>query len=159
MNQIKTPGTFLAVILALFLFGVCPAQQNPSKPGKTETSPPASNPLKSSAAYAEVILRQTELEADLESMLVEFTEEYPKVKEARYELEFLQVEFDRLTAVKPADAGKLTAALGKLMVRKAGLAADLKALRAQYDDKHPDVMSAKKKVDVFEKAIKDILGL
>jgi peptidoglycan hydrolase CwlO-like protein len=157
---------FLTGVFVFLLCATCSAQQGnsvsrkPAKPVAEPTPAPAPvSPLKSSAAYAEVILRKTELDADLESLLTEFTDEYPKVKEARIEIELLQRELDRLTAVKPADSGKLTQALGKLMVRKVTLHTDLKTLLTQYDEKHPDVISARKKVQVFEKAIKDILGL
>lgn len=160
----KMTRLFLTGVFVFLLCAACSAQQGnsvsrkPVKPVAEPTPAPVSS-LKSSAAYAEVILRKTELDADLESLLTEFTDEYPKVKEARIEIELLQRELDRLTAVKPADSGKLTQALGKLMVRKVTLHTDLKTLLTQYDEKHPDVVSARKKVQVFEKAIKDILGL
>jgi len=152
---------FRLFLATLFVFPLCVAGQAQQETPGTKKLPvtPAVSPLRSSAAYAEVLLRKTELEADLESLLVDFTEEYPKVKEARLELDVIQKEMERLAAVKPAEAGKLTQALGKLMVRKASLETDWMMLRAKYEDKHPDVVSAKKKVDVFEKAIKDILGL
>lgn len=149
---------FLTAFFFFLLCFSCEAQQETAGAKKPPVNPPAS-PLRSSAAYAEVVLRKTELEADLESMLIDFTEEYPKVKETRLELGLIQKEIDRLAAVKPADAGKLSAALGKLIVRKVSLETDLETLRVRHDDKHPDVITAKKKVEIFEKAIKDILGL
>lgn len=151
---------FFSVISVVFLLSIaCSAQPETAAAKKAAAeAQQAASALKSSPAYAEVILRKTELEADLESMMVEFTDEYPKVKEARVELDLLQKELDRLVAVKPAESGKLSLALGKLMVRKVALGTDLATLRGQYDDKHPDVISARKKVQVFEKAIKDILS-
>lgn len=145
-----------------FIFLLClssQAQQENVKTPKTSPTPAvaANSILRSSPAYAEVILRKTEAEAELESMLLEFTDEYPKVVDARIEIDLLQKEIDRMSAVKAADAGRLSTALGKLMVRKVSFEVDLVALRLKYDDKHPDVINAKKKVDVFEKAIKDIL--
>jgi hypothetical protein len=65
---------------------------------------------------------------------------------------------DRLLAVKPADAAKLSQALGQLMLRKVGIETQLDALRAQYKDDHPDVRKARKKVETYEAAIKEILG-
>ena len=115
-------------------------------------------PVRSSAAYAELLLRRTELESSLESLLVDYTEDFPKIKEIRLELGFLKSEMDRLMVVKPAEAGKLTSALGKLMLRKVELEAELETLRLQYNDNYPDVKRAKRKVEVFENAIKEILG-
>jgi hypothetical protein len=145
----------------LFLFAsVAGAQVKSAKPTPSPTPMVALDlqPIRSSPAYAELLLHKTELESDLESLLVDYTEEYPKVKAIRLELGFLKVEMDRLLAVKPEQAGKLTLALGRLMLRKVELETDLDTLRAQYKDDHPDVRKARKKVDTFEAAIKEILG-
>jgi chromosome segregation ATPase len=114
--------------------------------------------VRSSPAYAELLLQKTELESALESLLVDYTEEYPKIKGLRVELRLLQTEMDRLLAVKPESSSRLTLALGKLMLRKVELETELETLRAQYKDDHPDVKKAKRKVEVFESAIKEILG-
>ncbi len=60
-------------------------------------------------------------------------------------------------AVGATESGKLTLALGKLIVRKIELETDLWNLRRQYNDEHPEVKRAKRKVEVFERAIKEIL--
>lgn len=114
--------------------------------------------VSSSPAFAELLLRKTELEADVESLLSEYTEDYPKVKEAQYQLAALEKGIDRVRAVKPVDAGKLTLALGKLIVRKCELETELWSLQNQYKEDHPDVKRARRKVEVFEQAIKQILG-
>lgn len=125
---------------------------------KTKPIPPAaSNQIKLSPAYAEVLLRKTELLSELEALLIEYTEEFPKVKEMRFESGLLQKELDRLLAVKAADGSKLSAALGKLMVRKCELNANLWSLQQQFNDQHPDVKRAKRKSELFEAAINDIL--
>jgi hypothetical protein len=139
----------------LLLFAAVGAQT--VKPKPVAPPPAAVNPVKSSPAYAEVLLRKTELEADLEDLVVEYTDEYPKVKEARYELGLLKKELERLAAVSPADAGKLTLALGKLIVRKVELDTNLYFLLQQYNEEHPDVKRARRKSATFEKAIKEIL--
>lgn len=135
---------------------VAGAQVKSQKPVTNPTSDKVQT-AKSSPAYAEVLLRKTEVLSELESLLVEYTEEYPKVKELRYESGLLQKESDRLTAVSAADAFKLSAALGKLMVRKCELETDLWILLKQYNDQHPDSKRAKRKVEIFEAAIADIL--
>lgn len=114
--------------------------------------------LKSSPAFAEISLRRTELRAELESLLLTYTEEFPKVKETRFELDVLNRELNRLLTVKPEDAQKLTLALGKLIVRKATLETDLWDLQKKYGDEYADVKRARKKVEIFENAIKEILN-
>ncbi len=134
----------LAAILFFAAFGVADAQTR--------------NASAATPAYTEVLLKRTELQAELESLLVEYTEEYPRVAELRYLIFQLDSETGRLNAVKPADAGKLTEALGRLMVRKAELATDLWKLLKVYKEGHPDVKKAAKRVETFETAIVRILG-
>ncbi len=127
-------------------------KNKPPQTAKSET-----NINKSSPAFAELLLRKTERVADLEELLVEYTEDFPKVKELRYEIILINNEINRILAVNSADAGKLTLALGKLMLRKIDLELEYTILQTQYKDDHPDVKQAKRKIEVYEAAIKEIL--
>jgi len=60
--------------------------------------------------------------------------------------------------IRAADAGKLTVALGKLLVRKVEFEVELWTLRKTFQEAHPDVRRAKKKADIYEAAVKEILG-
>ncbi|MCA1622280.1 MAG: hypothetical protein LC768_03010 [Acidobacteria bacterium] len=140
------------LFLILISAGFVQAQTNNKK------VPLANNQAaKFSPAYSEVLLRKTERESELEEFLIDYTEEFPKVKEIRFELGLLQKEMGKVLAVNSSEAGKLTLALGKLLVRKTELETDLWNLRRQYNDEHPEVKRAKRKIEVFEKAIKEIL--
>jgi hypothetical protein len=114
--------------------------------------------VRSSPAYSEVLLRKTELESDLESMLIDYTEDYPKIRETRHELAGIQKAVERLSMVKAADAGKLTLGLGKIMVRQAAIETELWNLEGQYKDGHPEVKRAKKKLEIFDRAIGEVLN-
>lgn len=129
----------------------------------TPTSRPAAEPrpevhVASSAAYAELLLRRTELEAELESLVLEYTDEYPRIREIRYVLALVGRDSARLGRVKPADATRLTLSLGKLLVRRMELETELWKLRAGYKDEHPEVKRAKRKVEIYDSAINDILN-
>jgi len=125
---------------------------------KTKAQPAAGDSIKASPAYAELLLRKTELESELESLLIDFTEDYPRIKDIRMELDLLKAESDRVLSVKPADSGRLTLALGKLILGKLGHSVALKRLLTQYQDGHPSVKKEKRQVEIFEAAIKEILG-
>lgn len=114
-------------------------------------------PIRASPAYAEVLLRKTELLSDVEAFSTDYTESNPKLLDARFELVALDREMERLFAVKPSETAKLTLALGKLMVRKVAIATDLNRLTRSYNKDHPEVKRAAKKLDIFESAVKDIL--
>lgn len=116
-----------------------------------------SESVKSSAAYAEVILRTTEIESNLEELLVSYTEEFPKVKESRFELKLLEKDLAAMAKMRGVTTRKLTQALGKLMIRRAELQTNHWFLKTQYSDEHPNVKKAKRKLDIFTKAINKIL--
>ena len=121
------------------------------------TSPSAAQIIRSTPAYAEVLLRKTDLEANLEDLLVSYTDDFPKVKETRYELDLVNASLNKILAVNASDTSKLTLALGKLLVRKAELETDLWSLKSKFGDEHPEVKRTARKVEVFDKAVKEIL--
>jgi hypothetical protein len=142
-------------IAAVILMAISASAQPNSKPANPASTEPN---IRSTPAYAEVLLRKTELTAELESLLMTYTEEYPKVVDLRRELEVLKPEIDRLFTVKTGDSGKLTTALGRLILGKVSHAAELKKLQTQFQDAHPDVKKEKRMVEIYEAAIKEILG-
>ncbi len=113
---------------------------------------------RSSPAYAELLLRRTEVESDLEALILEYTDEFPAVVNLKQLLQSIQTEIGLLSKVKAADAGRLTLALGKLMVKRAELQAAHTKLLSDYKEEHPDVKRAKRRIEIYDKAIKDILG-
>lgn len=115
----------------------------------------SSQAIKSSPAYAEVLLRKTEVESTVDSLSDSYTADFPKVKESRYELGLIQKDLDKILA--QTDATKLTLALGKLLVRRAELNTDLWALQNKYDANHPEVKRAARKVLSFDNAVKEIM--
>lgn len=143
------------VLIAVFVFSSYYIKaQTKLKPAAAQS---IINPVKSTPAYAEVLLRKTDLEANLEDLMVSYTEDFPKVKETRYELGLIGAALDKILAVNAAESSKLTLALGKLLVRKAQLETNLWSLQSKYGDDHVEVKRAARKVAVFEKAIKEIL--
>lgn len=142
------------VLAAFFIFSISAAAQAKPKSGSLAT---LSNQSKSSPAYAELLLRKTDLEANLEDFMVSYTEDFPKVKETRYELGLINASLEKLLTVNSSESSKLTLALGKLLVRKAELETNLWSLKNRFGDEHPDVKRAARKVAAFEKAVKEIL--
>lgn len=114
-------------------------------------------PIRSSPAYAEVLLRKTELQSELEAVLPDYTEANPKVIDLRAELASINKALDRIYAVKPTETGKLTLALGKLIIKQAALETDVGRLMRSYNKDHPEVKRARRKLEIFETAVNDIL--
>lgn len=128
------------------------------KPPAKEKPAAAVDAVRGSSAFAEILLRSTDLESELESLLIDYTDEFPKVKELRFTLSILIRDRDRILLAKQTEIGRLSQALGKLIVRRAELETDLWKLLQSYKDEHPDVKRAKRRVEIYDRAIKDILG-
>lgn len=114
-------------------------------------------PIRSSPAYAEILLRKTEIQADLEALLADYTEANPKIIDLRFELSALDKSLERVFAVRPTETSKLTLALGKMIVRKAELETDLNRLQRTYNKDHQEVKRMQRRVDIYDSAIKEIL--
>jgi hypothetical protein len=143
--------SFLLIVF-LFTTAVFAQKQPPA-----QNAGQASDAVRGSAAYAEVLLKKTDLESELESLLLDYTEEFPRVKELKHSLSVLQRDADKILVTKPGDAGRLTEAPGKLIVRRVDLETDLWELLQSYKEEHPDVKRAKRRVEIYDRAIKQIL--
>lgn len=142
----------------LFLLTAVSLAQTDSRAKTAPTVPKQiAQAVKSSPAYAEILLRKTERDAQLEELLLTYTDEFPKVKELKFEVAWLQKNIDDISAVNVSDAAKLTLALGKLLVRQTELRVDLFNLHKQYNDDNIDVKRLRRKIEVYDKAIKEIL--
>ncbi|MEO6050631.1 MAG: hypothetical protein ABIP78_04785 [Pyrinomonadaceae bacterium] len=139
---------FLSLAMFLTIPVFCFGQQAPANDA---------GPIRSSAAYSEVLLRRTEIQADLEALSADYTEENPKLIDLRFELNSLDKSLEKVFGVKASDTGKLTLALGKLIVRRAALETDVVRLMRTYNKDHPDAKRAKRRVEIFDAAIKEIL--
>lgn len=148
---------FFTSVVFILTLAIVQRAQIPAASEAKKNAPTTVSAVKSSPAYAELLLRRAEREAELEELLPDYTEEYPKVKELRFELDLLKKASDKIAAVNAADAGKLTLALGKLLVRKIELETDWWNLRQQYTADAPQVKRARRKIEIYERAIKEIL--
>jgi len=149
---------FIFITAFPFLFSAVVCAQTDSRAKAVQiASKPIAQAVKFSPAYAELLLRKTEREAQLEEFLLDYTDEFPKVKEIKFELDLLQKQMEKVLAIGASDAPKLSLALGKLVVRKTELEVDYWNLLKQYNADHPEVKRAKRKIEVYEKAVKEIL--
>jgi uncharacterized protein involved in exopolysaccharide biosynthesis len=112
---------------------------------------------KSSPAYGELVMRKVEVEADLKQLLVDYTEEHPRAKEKKVELDALNREMDKIAAMDNAMIPKLTSTIGKLILRKIELEAEMFRLSGQYAKDHPFIKKTRDKLEVIEGEIQKAL--
>ena len=148
---------YVVVAFSLFVFASVSSAQRPAEKTAEVPKSQSGNPAASSPAYAELLLKKTELQSELEALVLEYTEEFPRVKELRHVLSLVERDIGRVSKVKAAEAGRLSLALGKLMLRRIELETEMWKLQNNYKDEHPDVKRAKRKVEIFESAISEIL--
>lgn len=143
MKYLFVPIAFAAYLI----FANCDARAQSGEPG----------PIKSSPAYAELLLRKTELTSEIAAVAPDYTETNPRMLDLKNELAAIDRLMQRVFSVAPSEVGKLTQALGKLMVKQASLEADLARLSRTYSDEHPEVKRAKRRLNAFDAAVREIL--
>ncbi len=153
ISALKHVAAALAIMISGAAAGISAQSTDVRSPAAVE---PYS--IRTSAAYTVVLMRKAELEADLATYLDDYTESNPKVVDTRFELDQLNRDIDKLFATKPTETAKLTESLGKMVVRKAALAAEYNRLLLTYTPEHPLVKRAKKKAEVFASAVKQLIG-
>ena len=141
------------ILLMLLTIGV--SAQTDTK--KVDYSTTTSKAIKSSPAYSALILKRTLVKADLEEMLVTYTEDFPKVVDARHEIDLLNFELTRLLETKVTDSCKLSESLGQLMLKKTEVEMMLWNLKKKYKEDHPEVIRTQRKLNTFEKGIVEVL--
>lgn len=114
-------------------------------------------PIRSSPAFAEILLRKTELQAELEALLPDYTDANTKIVDLRFEIAALDKSLEKIFGIRPTETDKLTLALGKLIVQKASLDTDLARLKRSYNKDHKEVKRAARRVEIYDAAIKEIL--
>ena len=152
---------FLAFIFAFQTIQIC-AQQKGAPQTQTSVTAPIKTigrklDVKTSPAYAELIMKRTEVAADLEVLLPDYTEESPEVKEKRLNLQILDAALKRLETVTLEQYLALTPAVGKMLARKLEAEAELKILSEIYTDEHPAVKKSKIRFKVFDAELKRLL--
>lgn len=153
MNYVK----IALVLIFLSSFSLTADAQLRSRTTKNSAPAPVSMAIRHSPAFAELILRRAELESTLEELLISYKEDFPKVKETQYELDVIKADLKQISSTSSSQTGKLTLSLGKLLVRRAELATDYWVMKNRFTDTHPNTKKSKRKLEIFEKAIKEII--
>lgn len=158
---------FRTFLLIAFIFSVQTIEisaQQPKTAPQTQTNVTApiktlgrKPDVKTTPAYAELIMKRTEVAAELEVLLPDYTEESPEVREKRLSLQILDAALKRLETVTLEQYLALTPAVGKMLARKLEAEAELKILSEIYTDEHPAVKKSKIRFKIFDAELKKLL--
>lgn len=148
---------YIFALFFLLTFSLSAFAQTDDKKPRLDYSTPTSKAIKSSPAYAALVLHRTTLRAELEELLTTYTEDFPKVVDTRYEIDLINYELSRLLGTKVTDSCKLSDSLGKLILKKTEVEMTLWTLKKKYNSEHPDVQRTIKKLEIYEKAVIEVL--
>jgi hypothetical protein len=148
---------FCAAVAIMLCSFVAFSQTGKPGTGKPASQAPSANWVKSSPAYIELTLHQADIDAELLDLAVDYTDEYPKVKRLKLEAQFVQADLGNMLKLNAAALPKLTESFAKLVLKKVAMQVDLAELKVDHKDDYPDVQRAQKRVQIYEKAIRDLL--
>lgn len=139
------------VIIGLVGVGAINAQRTPP------VTQSASCEAKSTAAYAELVLRKVALQSELEGSLATMAKDNPAVVAKQSELDAVAAELDQLCKVPRAKQVYLNENYAKLLLHKVELAGRLKTLLVRYTAEHPDVKRTQAELNALVREMAKIM--
>jgi len=143
----KLFATFAVMIVALS--STVFAQQ--VSPKQAEVDP------KTSEAYSLLIQRKAKLQAELETLLREYSGEWPRAKQLQFELDTLKSEMKKMAAVDQSKVSKLTAGYGGLILRKVSLSGEIDTLLREEGSEWPTTKERQRELELLDKEIQKLM--
>ena len=143
----KLFATFAVMIVALS--STVFAQQ--VSPKQAEVDP------KTSEAYSLLIQRKAKLQAELETLLREYSGEWPRAKQLQFELDTLKSEMKKMAAVDQSKVSKLTAGYGGLILRKVSLSGEIDTLLREEGSEWPTTKERQRELELLDREIQKIM--
>lgn len=145
----------ILLLMLIMLVGVSTASAQKERPKTDKTD---SSVVHASAAFSEILAQKALVEADLKILLTDYKEDYIGVREKQAEFALLNTALRNLEKTPAAEISKLTLALGKLVVKKIEVEAELKTLLEDYTEDFPAVKKARTRLGVYEEEIRKLLA-
>src|SRR5690242_404480 len=83
---------------------------------------------KTTPAYSMLIERRVNVQAHLETLLNDYSSDWPPTKKLQAELDAIKIEMKKLSEIDQPLVSKLTSGVGALILRKTVLISEIKAL-------------------------------
>lgn len=122
-----------------------------------ETPHESVSDVKATSAYSMLMLRKVAVEAELEKVLSEYTNEQPKVKIKQFELDALNCEMEKMIETPESNWVKLTSTYGKLILQKVRLKSETQALLLEYTSDYPKVRLKEVELNLLDHEIAKIM--
>jgi hypothetical protein len=112
---------------------------------------------KTTPAYSMLILRKVKAQAELESLLEQYSSEWPKAKSLQFELDALKIEMKKMAEVTDLKVSKMTSGYGTLILRKVSLDAEIQSLLLEEGSDWPEVRDKQRELELLDKEIQKIV--
>ena len=112
---------------------------------------------RTSQAYSLLIQRKVKLQAKLESMLEQYSSEWPPVKQLQFEFDALKAEMKTMAALDESKVSKLTPGYGGLILRKVSLRGEIDALLQEHSWEWPITKERQRELELLEKEIQRLM--
>jgi len=141
----RTP---LVLVLVLAFFPAATLAQKASEPEQ--------NP-RTTQAYCMLIQEKVKLQAELESLVSEYSSDWPKSKRVQFELDTLKSEMKKMAEVEESKVIKLTAGYGSLVLRRIVLATDAHVLLEEEGQEWPTFKQKQRELELLDKEIQKLM--
>jgi hypothetical protein len=140
------------ILLVLVLaFAIFPAATLAQKPSAPEQNP------KTTQAYSMLIQQKVKLQAELESLLSEYSSDWPKTKKVQFELDTLKSEMKKMAEVEESKVIKLTSGFGSLVLRRIALATEVHMLLEEEGSEWPTYKLKQRELELLDKEIQKLM--
>ena len=112
---------------------------------------------RTSEAYSLLIQRKAKLQAELETLLREYSGEWPAAKQLQFEYDALQNEMEKMAAVDQSKVSKLTAGYGGLILRKVSLSGEIDTLLREEGSEWPTTKERQRELELLDKQIQKLM--
>ena len=140
-------ATFAVIFVALS--SAVLAQQ--VSPKQTEVDP------KTSEAYSLLVQRKVKLQAELETLLREYSGEWPPAKQLQFEFDALKAELKKMAEVDQSKVSKLTPGYGRLILRKVALSGEIDTLLREQSSEWPASKEKQRELELLDQEIQKIM--
>jgi uncharacterized protein involved in exopolysaccharide biosynthesis len=137
-------------VLTIFVVGI-PAYAQQLNRALMETNP------KTTPAYSLLVQRRVKVQAELETVLEEYSSDWPPAKRLQFELDALKVEMKKLAETDEAQIPKLTNGYGTLLLRRAALESEIESLSQEQGSDWPNLKQKQRELELLDNELKKIL--
>src|SRR6185295_2355777 len=100
-----------------------------------------------------LIQRKAKLQAELETLLREYTGQWPPAKRLQFEFDTLNSEMQKMAEVDQSKVSKLTAGYGRLILRKVSLSGEIDTLLREEGSLWPTTKERQRELELLEQEI------